>query len=438
MKGNKKILLVVILLMLFGFGIGYALLSSKLSITGSSVFKKNKWNVYFDNIVVSDGSVDGNVDITSDTAMSFNANFNKPGDYYEFSVDVINDGSLDAKVDNISLGDNKDIENFVDYTVSYVDGMEIAKGDKLSSLKQETIRVKIQYRNDIDVSDLNSSDIDINFNFELKYIQDDGTGVERLSSLVGSLVKDVKNSSDLAFNKVISSGEEGVYLLENTNINFFRGGVINNNVLLDDTCYYAIRTTVDGDLKLLYNGKVDSEGECSGENPIIGNSVFNSDVNNINYSESVIRSELLEWYSQNLNKYDNAIVSGYCDDLTMVDDNYYNKIKYSQGIVDLNCSNIINDKVGLLTLDEVLMIGYGRNGTYGSYLYTGNEYYTMSIYSNSSNGGKAIFVNQYSNLDQGKIDVERGMRPVITIKANSGYLSGAGSKEKPYIVSLKV
>ena len=438
MKDNKKILLVVVLLMLFGFGIGYALLSSKLSITGSGIFKKNSWNVYFDNIVVSDGSVSGNVDITSDTVMNFNANFNKPGDYYEFSVDVINDGSLDAKVDSISLGGNEDIKNFVDYTISYVDGMEIAKGDKLSSLKKETIRVKIQYRSDINVSDLNNNDIDTSFSFELKYIQDDGTAVERLSSLVGSLVKDVKDSNNLIFNKVITSGEEGVYLLENTNINFFRGGVINNNVLLDDTCYYAIRTTVDGDLKLLYNGKVNSEGVCSGDNPTIGNSVFNSDVNNINYTESVIRSELLEWYSQNLNKYDNAIVSGYCDDLTMVENNYYNKIKYSQGLIDLNCSNIIDDKVGLLTLDEVFMIGYGRNGTYNSYLYTGTDYYTMSIYSNSSNGGKAIFVNQYSNLDQGKIDVEKGIRPVITIKANSGYLSGDGSKDKPYIVSLKV
>ena len=113
--------------------------------------------------------------------------------------------------------------------------------------------------------------------------------------------------------------------------------------------------------------------------------------------------------------------------------------KYSiVGLIDLNCSNIIDDKVGLLTLDEVFMIGYGRNGTYDSYLYTGTDYYTMSIYSNSSNGGKAIFVNQYSNLDQGKIDVEKGIRPVITIKANSGYLSGDGSKDKPYIVSLKV
>ena len=103
MKCRKRWL--VLILLLLGFSIVYAMLVTNLSIGGSGRLSKNEWNIIFDNIVVYDGSVEGNATIVDDTSISFNANLDKPGDYFEFSVDVSNEGTLDAIVGSYLIGD---------------------------------------------------------------------------------------------------------------------------------------------------------------------------------------------------------------------------------------------------------------------------------------------------------------------------------------------
>ena len=68
------------------FGIGYAYLTTTLSINGVTDVDANNWDVYFDNVVVTDGSVSGEQEIeaptiTSDTEVEFHVNLKQPGDY---------------------------------------------------------------------------------------------------------------------------------------------------------------------------------------------------------------------------------------------------------------------------------------------------------------------------------------------------------------------
>ena len=118
----------------------------------------------------------------------------------------------------------------------------------------------------------------------------------------------------------------------------------------------------------------------------------------------------------------------------MKGEKYYNYVKLEQGIVDLECNNVLDDKVGLLTADEILMVGYGRYGTNKAYIDASSAYYSMSTYSDS----KVVIINEYGSKDIALVTSELGIRPVITIKKNTGVLSGDGSKKNPYIASLKV
>ena len=78
------------------------ILSDTLNINGTSKIKNATWKVHFTN--VSSGST-GSVSpiqapvISSDElSVSYQVNLDKPGDFYEFTATVKNDGSVDAKL----------------------------------------------------------------------------------------------------------------------------------------------------------------------------------------------------------------------------------------------------------------------------------------------------------------------------------------------------
>ena len=98
---KRKLSISILLILLLAIGIGYAYLTSNLSITGSTEVVANTWNIHFENLNVSTGSVtattpasiqSNNVDITYAITLS------RPKEYYEFTVDIKNDGTLPGKV----------------------------------------------------------------------------------------------------------------------------------------------------------------------------------------------------------------------------------------------------------------------------------------------------------------------------------------------------
>ena len=99
MRRNRKNNLILIFVALLSvIGLGYALLSTTLSINGTTNVSSASWNIYWDNIVLGSNNV---TDITTPatistgkTEVSFNVNFKEPGDTYEFTVDAVNDGSM--------------------------------------------------------------------------------------------------------------------------------------------------------------------------------------------------------------------------------------------------------------------------------------------------------------------------------------------------------
>jgi len=63
------------------------------------------------------------------TSLSFGVTLDKPGDFYEFQVDAVNDGTLDAMLSIISTtvtsgGSPATLPSYIKYTVKYADDEE--------------------------------------------------------------------------------------------------------------------------------------------------------------------------------------------------------------------------------------------------------------------------------------------------------------------------
>ena len=145
-KNNNKLLPFIIIIILIA--VGYAYLSTNLFISGNTLFKQNNWSVYFDNTDVLEDSIElssGDIAPTIDqnkTTVSYRVTYNAPGDYYRFMVDIVNDGTLNAQIDEIEVSDiPAELENIVDFKLEYTDGLEPVPGDVLLKGQTKTLIV---------------------------------------------------------------------------------------------------------------------------------------------------------------------------------------------------------------------------------------------------------------------------------------------------------
>ena len=99
MRRHYKFFIFVLLLFL---SIGFAYLTANLDVTGTIAFRENTWDVHLDNIVVEEYSLDADTPTinTDKDTVNFNISFTRPGDYYEFYVDVVNAGTMDASLES--------------------------------------------------------------------------------------------------------------------------------------------------------------------------------------------------------------------------------------------------------------------------------------------------------------------------------------------------
>lgn len=173
-KKNRVLLLIILLL---AVTVGYAALSTQLKINGTANIKKNIWSVYWDsvgNIQKSDTvTVEeaANVDEDDKEQVNFSVILNQPGDFYEFQVDAVNAGSLDAMVSVVSKIVNDDEEfvlpPYINYSVTYADGGEIEEKQLLKKADQSTTpstptreryKVRVEYKTNISNKQLNDMD----------------------------------------------------------------------------------------------------------------------------------------------------------------------------------------------------------------------------------------------------------------------------------------
>ena len=193
MSKNKKILLIssISLAVIIVLGIVYAAFTQQLNIAGSATGRSSKWDIHFENL--SNVSLNGTAkELTAPTIntnntqiSNYSVSLTSPGDYVEYTFDVVNDGDYDATLTNLSktapscqgTGDNasNDATNVcgkLTYTLTYENGATVSQSDTLKSKETKTMKLKLLYQEFNDDSLLPKMDVTISgLGIQLTYTQ---------------------------------------------------------------------------------------------------------------------------------------------------------------------------------------------------------------------------------------------------------------------------
>ena len=239
---DRKVLygiLTIALVCVFTLTIAYAALNAVLTISGNAQVSSADWDIHLANPKVTNGSATTNVpQIKTNSTMEFSTTLNMPGDFYEFTVDVVNSGSIDAMIENVIKNPELDAsqKKYLNYEVTYQNGESITTKQTLAHGTTMPIKVRIEYRKDLIASDLPTGQVVLDLSLTLEYIQSDGTGssvnnngIEKVVNVVSG---DGTNTSD-----EICIGEECFYVMysDDTSItmlakyNLYVGGEYNSS-----------------------------------------------------------------------------------------------------------------------------------------------------------------------------------------------------------------
>ena len=183
-KNSKKDILLILLLLFMIFilsivTVTYTFNSKIIDIVGfTGVYRETSWKVDFDNISLDrEGSVYVEEISASNTSIKdFDITFIRPGDAFTIRLDIVNNGTLDAKLETFKIsnivctynnGSSADdyCDKYISYSIKYKDGSSIKKDDVLEAGETKTVVFKMSYADNapvlydevISIDDMNMS-----------------------------------------------------------------------------------------------------------------------------------------------------------------------------------------------------------------------------------------------------------------------------------------
>ena len=359
---NTIILLILIL------GLGYAALQSNLNISGLANMGNPTWNIHWENVQVKSGSVSASTPTidSAKTTVTYSVILNIPGDYYEFTVDAVNSGTIDGMIESITSKLNgatiTTLPDYLEYTVSYSDGVPLATNQLLAAGTTEKYKVRIQYRDDINLNQIPASNQTLTLQFTVKYRQADDNATEVNHLYLYNVLKDAADEGTYA-KKYIGNHHDSFTEEPSRDIYYWYGSddtngiaiLDKNNVIFAGFCWQMIRTTDTGGVKMIYNGEP-SSGKCNDEvtNHQIGTSVFNTNYNSPAYAGYMYNPNTLL-----TNRGNNAATSGSL---------YGAGVSYSGGTYTLTSTSTTYDKTHHYTCNNTIgtcsIVRYYYNNNY--------------------------------------------------------------------------
>lgn len=161
--------------------VGFALYTSVLTINGTATVKSNTWSVHYVDTTYAEstGSKAATSKTITDTDVTYSVTLDKPGDFYEFTIDVINDGSFNANLKSITMSTLTEAQaKYLTYTVTYDGTAYNATQTGLSNLlpyasgsNTKTVKVRVEYIQPEKSSDLPATPADVTLTASLDYEQ---------------------------------------------------------------------------------------------------------------------------------------------------------------------------------------------------------------------------------------------------------------------------
>ena len=178
----------VLFFLVFFISLGFAYLSTQLSIHGNSLLKGNTWNIHFEDVVVVENTADNPTPTISNDlkSVTYSTVFEAPGDIFSFNVDVVNSGTLDGMIDEIlNDGLTNDQKKYINIEYKYANGDPFEEHFVILKGCRKTINVTIEYKYDIDEEDLLLADSLENLIFSINYTKADESAYSVATFLPG-------------------------------------------------------------------------------------------------------------------------------------------------------------------------------------------------------------------------------------------------------------
>ena len=176
-KLKKYLSVLVLVLLLLGVTVGYSALNQGLNITGTSKITNASWDVHMTNVQIASGSVAAVVapaaPSTGVTSMTYEVNLNSPGDFYEFSFDVENAGSVDAELSAVPTlaGVSTAQDVYTNYTIVHTDGTPIVAGETIAAGASKNFTVRVEFDRNVTSEQLPTSAQTMTLTVDMEYVQ---------------------------------------------------------------------------------------------------------------------------------------------------------------------------------------------------------------------------------------------------------------------------
>ena len=171
-KKNTQILIIAVLSIAILFmSAGYAAFATRLNIAGNVTVKANRWSVHYvtDSYAETTGSVAATNHTLTATDFTFTVTLTKPGDFYEATANVINDGTFNAHLSAVTMSTlTAAQQKYLTYKV-YYDGNEFSASQSglnyslpyATGTNTKVVKVRVQYVQPENSSDLPTTEDDV-------------------------------------------------------------------------------------------------------------------------------------------------------------------------------------------------------------------------------------------------------------------------------------
>jgi len=179
-KNTQLIIIGVLSFALLFMSIGFATYATNLTINGTTTFGQSKWSVHFDTTDANFQVTSGSQSITKtvgETTITYSTSLGAPGEFAEFTIPVINDGTYDATLKKVIMSTPS--QAYVSYKVWYNGTLYESTDETLSidlphdsGSNTANVKVRVEYiQPELSTQLPTSGEVSVNLTLSLDYVQ---------------------------------------------------------------------------------------------------------------------------------------------------------------------------------------------------------------------------------------------------------------------------
>ena len=223
----KALVVVVLLIVVAGLTVAFAALSTTLNINGTAYLDAAKWGIKFQNLSepesIGTATTTGTAKIEetkSAEITGINVSLSTPGDKVVYTVDLVNEGTINAKIDKIEKTElTSEQQKYLTFKITDKSGNEVSEGDILSAGETKNLTITIEFIKDLTKEDLPTNTSTISLSYKLNFVQTDekvtsaGQGSQQACTSFDK--KDTYNVGDvIALCNTVTNKSEDFYVIK--------------------------------------------------------------------------------------------------------------------------------------------------------------------------------------------------------------------------------